>query len=517
MNPTLSTKPLLTIADIRDLEQQLFIEKDSYDVMKMAGEGIFKTILADHPKPKPNQTVHIVLGCGNNAGDGLVVAGLLKSQGFSVVAYQVFTQAFFGDAEQAFNFAKQQQVTIIPFEKFTCEASDIIVDAVFGIGLTRPAEGNAQQAIKYINKCHERLPQLIVYAVDVPSGLFVDVGQVLGDCVVADKTITFIADKIGLHTGDGKSYAGEVSVVSLGAEKHMEKCQANVFRYSYQDTHNNHPKALQTNQHKGHFGHALVIGGGKNLFGAAALSSVFALKVGVGKVSLLTHEDYQNQYHIKETPIYEVMRCESLPTVAHFGIFSAAILGPGLGRDEWGKNCFEETMQRLSEVAISAQNKGVPSLPLLIDADGLWHLASHEITHNQAPITVITPHEAEAARLLDTSVEKICADKITAVKQLAQHYQCIAVLKGAGTLISDGETVWINSSGNVNLATAGSGDVLAGIIGGHLAKLNRQIANSENVLNAVRYGVYQHGLAADNYAKKHAEKSLRASELWHYL
>ncbi len=510
MKPKLSTSALFSIEDIWSLEQSLFIEKDSYDVMKMAGKGVFDVILADYPKPLVNQRVHIVLGSGNNAGDGLIVAGLLKSQGFSVTAYQVFTQPFVGDAEKAFMFAQQQKVPIVPFELFDCSEKDIIVDAIFGIGLTRPAEGKAQKAIQHINDCRHRYSQLKVYAVDVPSGLFADTGQALGDCVVADITITFIADKIGLHTGDGKFCSGTVSVVSLGAEAHIGQYQPTIFRYHYQDNKN---ITLRTNQHKGNFGHVLVIGGGRNLFGAAALTSISALKVGVGKVSLLTHEDYQNQYHIKETPLYEVMRCSTLPSVEELAIFSAVVLGTGLGRDEWGKNYFEQTLQRLSESQVHSPRV----LPLLIDADGLWHLAATKINDGIPPISVITPHESEAARLLNTGVAEVRSDKVTAVRQLAQRYQCIAVLKGAGTLISNGETVWINTSGNVNLATAGSGDVLSGIIGGHLAKLNRRIDTPETLLSAVLYGVYQHGLAADSYAKNHDSKSLRASELWNYL
>lgn len=507
MSTLYKESPLYRVAEIRALEQHLFLRKASYTVMRQAGRRLFEIIMTDYPQLSVAQTIHIVLGCGNNAGDGLILAGLLKSRGLSVVTYQVFPQGFVGDAAKAAEFMREQQVPMIPFTLFTCRSGDLVVDAIFGIGLTRPAEGLAKEAINHINFCRTAYEDVSVYAVDLPSGLLADTGRQLGDSVIADKTVTFIADKIGLHTGDGKHCAGEVVVENLDVQDSGLVVNPSVFHYHYPA---NDKFARLANQHKGDFGHTLVIGGGQGMFGAAALSSVSALKAGAGKVSLLTHADYCTQYHVKNTPLYEVMRCDTLPTVEVLMNFSALVLGPGLGRDAWGKHSFEQVVET---VLAAQQDKGF-CLPVLIDADGLWHLSSIDVT---IPWLVITPHDAEAAKLLQTTVTAVCDDKITAVRQLAQRYQCIAVLKGAGTLVSDGESVWVNSSGNVNLATAGSGDVLAGIIGGHLTQLNRQINSSEDLLDVVRYGVYQHGLAADDYQSEHKTKSLRASDLWDYL
>lgn len=247
--------------------------------------------------------------------------------------------------------------------------------------------------------------------------------------------------------------------------------------------------------HKGDYGHTLIIGGGKGMFGAAALSAVSALKVGTGKSSIYSHDLYQQQYHVADTPIYEVMKCASLTDLS---AYSAVVLGPGLGRDDWGKQVYHNVVTSLEQ----------SPKPLLIDADGLYHLALHKAHANA--IDIITPHEAEAARLLATSVTAIRDDKIAAVQALARRYHCLAVLKGAGTLVSDGTTVWQNSSGNINLATAGSGDVLAGMIGGYLAQ-------DYAPLDATLYAVYRHGSAADGYLAKHNTKSMRASDLWAFL
>ncbi len=249
--------------------------------------------------------------------------------------------------------------------------------------------------------------------------------------------------------------------------------------------------AANKNSHKGDYGHALIIGGSQGMFGAAALSSVSALKVGTGKASVYSHPDYAAQFHLDGTALYEVMRCLNLQ---HLSPYSAVVLGVGLGRGDWGKTTFEKALEAVHQ-------------PMLIDADGLWHLRDYGPRDN---IRIITPHEAEAARLLGCEVKDIRHDKPRAVRQLAQRFQCIAVLKGAGTLISDGENIWINESGNVCLATAGTGDVLAGIIGGYLAQ-------GFKALDAALYGVYRHGLAADKYLAQHGEKSLRASDLWAWL
>ncbi len=209
--------PLLTVAQIRQLEQALFQTQDSYAVMQAAAQGVFEVIVADFPAPLSQQTVHVVLGAGNNAGDGLVVATLLQQRGFDVCAYTVFDSQFHGDAGKAFAFARAEQLNIQPFTTFTCQANDIIIEAIFGIGLDRPATGLAKTAIEHINACKTKQPGVRVYAVDIPAGIFADTGSAPGSAVYADTTVTFIGDKIGLHTADGKGCAGKVIVCDLGA------------------------------------------------------------------------------------------------------------------------------------------------------------------------------------------------------------------------------------------------------------------------------------------------------------
>lgn len=482
--------PLCSIAEIRVLEQQLFKQTPSFSVMQQAGQVLFNTILRDYPSPMPNQTVHILLGSGNNAGDGLVLATLLKQAGFLPKGYWVFNQPIGGDAAKACVLAKKQGVELVPFAHFSCQDKDIIIEAILGIGLDRPLNDKARYAIQVINQNKQKYPTVKVYAVDVPVGLLADTGGRQHETVYADETVTFIADKVGLHTGNGPACVGKVTVATLGAETLPLFKKSTRQRYYYMPR----PWCAKNNTHKGDYGHVLTVGGGQGMFGATALSAISALKVGSGKSSIYSHADYASQYHINKTPLYEIMRCVSLKDLSGY---SAVVLGPGLGRDSWGIKTYQQTLVHLTD-----------KTRLLLDADGLYHLAKTPST--SLPLTVITPHEAEAALLLQCSVEQIRADKPACVKALAKRYRCVAVLKGSGTLISDGSNLWINSSGNVNLATAGSGDVLAGMIGGYLSQ-NRPVVDS------VLAAVYFHGLAADSYLKSKDNKSMRASDLWSFL
>lgn len=514
MNTKRINKPLLNVAQIRELEQALFQQHNSYSVMQSAAQELFEVIISDindindinhtnnknikapsaphTPNPVQIKTAHIVLGTGNNAGDGLVLATLLRRHGFNVRVYSVFTREFSGDAQKAHALALAEKVSIQAFIPFDCQADDIIVEAIFGIGLDRPAEGTAKTAIVHLNACKAQFPGIRVYAVDTPAGILADTGAQIGNALYADTTVTFIADKIGLHTADGKACAGKVIVKTLGATDPDFSQNQQTYRYHYPSL--SHAACAQINSNKSHYGHALIIGGGRGMFGATALAAVSALKVGAGKSSIYSHHDYATQFHLDGTPLYEVMRRQNLHDLS---AYSAVVLGAGLGRDEWGKSVFDKTLH-----AVAATQS------LLLDADGLWHLADSHIA-DKISISIMTPHEAEAARLLNCHVETIRSDKPAAVRELAKRYRCISVLKGAGTLVSDGKTTWINETGNLCLATAGTGDVLAGMIGGYLAQ-------GMSALEAALYGVYRHGLAADNYWHKNHEKTLRASNLWDY-
>ncbi len=453
--------PLYSVAEIRQMEALLFVHQDSFDVMRQASQCVADTILADFPEPIPGQTVHVLLGSGNNAGDGLLAGVSLQEKGFRVMAYRLIDKPFTGDAQKAYQAALAAGLDIVTqTEDIAANGNDIVIDAILGIGLAGPLQGNLKIIVDKLNRLVDRQENITVYAVDVPTGVMADTGQCPGSAVVADKTITFIGDKIGLHSGQGKGYAGLVSCHNLGANRLQCETKPTIFRYRCET----YRWDAQRNTHKGDYGHALTIGGGKGMFGAAALSAVSALKVGTGKSSIYSDATYATQFHLENTALYEVMRCQALSDLS---AYSAIIFGVGLGRDAWGQEVFSQLEASMADTQ-----------PLLIDADGLWHLAAKRFAK---PISVITPHEAEAARLLDCEIKTIRENKPQAVHTLAKTFDCLAVLKGAGTLISDGRRQGFTA------------------------------------LDACLYGVYQHGLAADKYYEKHRKKSLRASDLWDYF
>jgi len=458
--------------------------------MQRAAKAAYDNIVPDI-KGRKQATIHVLLGNGNNAGDGLLLASLLKAANYRVIAYCVAGKAFTGDAAKAADSATSQQLELIAYNGFCCGESDIIVDAMLGIGLSRPPQGLLLRAIENVNRCRQQRPNCLVYAIDIPTGLHADTGAVMTAAVIADKTITFIADKIGLHSADGRGIAGKVIIEPLDMQKHDVVSNISAFHFLPCPSTQSFD---HSNRHKGDFGHALMIGGHTGMFGAIALSSVSALKVGTGKVSALSHPSAAVRYDFDGEWMFEVMRAAVLDDLSPF---SAIGLGPGLGRDKWSQDTFEAVMHQR------------PALPLLVDADGLFFLKQYR---GNFCASVITPHEGEAAALLKMSAAAVRADKPAAVRSLANNYRCIAVLKGTGTLVSDGNKVWINQTGNINLATAGSGDVLSGMITGYLAQ-------GYDALTSALYAVFQHGRAADAYSKNQAfpGKTMRASDLWQFF
>lgn len=474
---------LYSISQIRLIEQALFATHPSYSVMYYAGVSVFEYLLNHYQ----GRAFHIVLGSGNNAGDGMVLAGLLKQSGQTVYGYRLFDKPFTGDALLAEEFANKHHVEFLPIDKLPIHGEqDVLVDAIFGIGFRGELSIELQAITKQLNR--QTFYQVI--AIDIASGLNADTGKLAKNGMIVDKTLTLIGHKPGFYFMDGVRSSGTVSCFTLGATA----MPTYLYRYTFDrqcDAKLDTKPTNLGNQNKSDFGHLLVVGGGEGMFGAAALSSMAGLKMGAGKVSVYTHPTHCHQYQIDDSHLFEVMRLTDERKIKNY---QTLCLGPGLGRDEWAKSTFDCAIRQTS---------------IVIDADGLYWLAQAndiKLSHN----AIITPHEAEAARLLHCSVEKIRQDKVTAVKALANYYGCIAVLKGAGTLVSDGENIYINSTGNVCLASAGTGDVLAGMIAGLLA-------TGHSALEAAMLGVYLHGLAADNYYAKHQEKTLRASDLFNYL
>lgn len=419
-----------------------------YQLMYRAGMSAWQLLCERFPHVK---TLTIFCGQGNNGGDGFVLARIAKEHGLQVrvVALGLPKQVLPEAATQARQAWLDKDGTI---ESYTAQAlqCDLIVDAILGIGARAPLPSEFITIIQNINQ--SGIP---VLAIDIPSGLDADTGSNLGAVIKADCTITFIALKTGLFLKDAVDHVGEIVFNALDISEDLyDQVKPSAYRLDY-DQAIRALKKRKRSAHKGDFGHVLVIGGGHlGYSGAPALASEAAMRAGAGLVSaIVSHEALPLLARApKELMCYaptEPAACAEL-----LSRVTVCVVGPGLSQSDWGKTFFQAAL---------ALNK-----PMVVDADGLNWLA--KLPHHSEN-WILTPHPGEAARLLNESIEQVQADRVKAAKTLQQRFGGVVVLKGAGTIVVDNtEQVFINEGGNPALATAGSGDVLAGLIGGLLAQ-----------------------------------------------
>jgi len=346
---------------------------------------------------------------------------------------------------------------------------DLVVDALFGIGLTRPLEGRYAELIEWMNA--QPAP---VLALDVPSGLSADTGAVLGCAVRAAFTVTFIALKPGLLTLDGPDHAGEWEVAGLGLD--VDAMQPSGGRLLGLESLHGLLAPRLRNSHKGSFGSLGIIGGAAGMTGAALLAGRAALQLGAGRIYLgLLRKELGVDPNQPELMLREA---DEAVEMAHL---SCLVVGPGLGQSPPARSAVARALER--------------EVPLLLDADALNLLGAHDalkdVCRARRAATLLTPHPAEAARLLGCTTAEVQTDRIATTIELAQRYRAVVALKGAGSVIATPDGQWrINSSGNPGLASAGMGDVLSGICGALLAQ-------GVEGFDALSGSVYLHGRAAD--------------------
>ncbi len=406
----------------------------------------------------------ILAGPGNNGGDALVVARLLRQRGLApqlvFCAEAAKLPAAAAAAHAAWIACGGSTIDRLPAPPW-----GLVIDGLFGIGLKRPLADPYASWVEQVNAA-----ACPVLALDAPSGLDADSGAALGLTLRASHTITFIALKPGLLTADGPDHCGQISVDALGVELDASA------EFGQTVTPALFLPALQPrrkNSHKGSFGSVAIIGGAPGMAGAALLAARAALHLGAGRVYLGMLE------RLALDPLQpELMLKTPEQTLA---LATCLILGPGLGDSA--------TAEQLLRRALAAE------LPLLLDADALNLLAAHPVLRKQlarrAAPTLLTPHPGEAARMLGCSIAVVQADRVGAARTLASRHRAAVALKGCGSIVALPDGRWfINCSGNPGLATAGSGDVLAGMTAALLA----QGVNPEAALLAA---VHLHGAAAD--------------------
>ncbi|MCC5878979.1 MAG: NAD(P)H-hydrate dehydratase [Idiomarina sp.] len=462
-----------------------------WQLMQRAGRAVFECLREQFPPPL---RIAVLCGSGNNGGDGYIVATHALMAGYEVRVYAHKAPAS-EDAKRALSGWQTQGGEVEPLSDWLDSDADVVIDAMLGTGLTSEVRGELAEAIDSVNEA--RLP---VIAVDIASGLDGDTGRVLGCAVKARHTVTMVALKRGLYTGEAGEYSGRLWFADLGilrefrtltkaAAWRLDPCQL--------------PQAFPPrpwNSHKGMFGHVVVIGGSEGMAGAAQLTALAALRAGAGKVSVICEPGQQSMAGARAEIMVRGMLSDDAAAESLLQQADVIAIGPGLGQGIWGQSWW----QKVSEL----------ETPLVVDADALNLLAQNPLRRDD---WVLTPHPGEAGRLLDCTSAEVEQDRWRSVSLLQQRYGGVVVLKGAGSLVQSQDYLAVNTTGNPGLASAGMGDTLTGIISALLATFMATLhANAKTVRQSmaetVGYAVLVHGGAADS-AAAHGQRGLLAGDV----
>jgi len=503
----------MIIVTAREMQQMDRLTIESFGIpgrilMELAGSGAVRFMLEKFSDLQ-NCRVGVVAGRGNNGGDGFVMARYLSQEKIPVTVYLLSAKTKVqGDAKANLDLLPALDIEVIEmpdatiFRKYKAamHRQDVWVDAVLGTGLKSEVKGVYRDVIEFINRLNKP-----VFAVDIPSGINSDTGQVCGAAVQATATATFAFAKAGHVISPGAQYRGDLKIVEIGIPRFIAD---SVSPRQYLLTEAAIRSAIlprNPNAHKGTSGHLLVISGSPGKTGAAAMTAMAAMRSGAGLVTLGVPESLNA---VLETQVLEAMTY-ALPET-HDGMLDSAGLDAVL-RLMAGKKCLAlgpgiGTAPETQQLIFSLLGKS--RIPLVIDADGLNLLSQQpEILKQLRAPAVLTPHPGEMARLCGTSVREVQEDRIQCARRFSERYGVHVVLKGAGTVIShpDGR-VFINPTGNSGMASGGMGDVLTGLIAGFIAQ-----GYAPEV--AAHIGVYLHGAAADALFRQKGPMGFLASEV----
>ncbi|MBZ9759581.1 NAD(P)H-hydrate dehydratase [Mesorhizobium sp. CA8] len=433
---------------------------DGYRLMQRAGEAVAAVVLARYPGAK---RVHVLCGPGNNGGDGYVVARLLAEAGVDVALWTSGKPRAGSDAALA---AADCALERHPLSAFTAEAGSLVVDAIYGAGLSKPLTGDAKGAVDAVTRLN-----LPVIAIDLPSGVSGESGQILGSAFSAAVTVTFARKKPGHLLLPGRERCGEIVLADIGIrDEIIDAIAPQAFENRPRLWIANFP-APAVDTHKYRRGHASVFSGGPSATGAARLAALAAARSGAGAVTVLSPANAMqvNAAHLTSIMLRKVDAIEDVHDLLGDRRPSAFVLGPGFGIGDKARDF------TLAALAKNRQDGGVEGL--VLDADGITSFRDAASTlfeaaaRPDAPALIMTPHEGEFARLFADIAADKALSKLTKAREAALRANAMIVYKGADSVIAspDGRTA-INSNGAPWLATAGSGDVLAGLIAGLLAQ-----------------------------------------------
>lgn len=456
-------------------------------LMERAGLSVTEAMKQEHV---PLEKILVLCGSGNNGADGVVAARILHLSGYCVDVSILGNQEHFTqEMKKQIDIGKKYGLSFV--NTFHLHEYTTIVDAIFGVGLSRAVSGKYKEVIESLENYKGK-----IVAVDIPSGICANTGEVLGCGVKADLTVTFAYKKAGLCFYPGAAYAGKIVKADIGIYEHEDfNFKEDIFASEKQDLN---VFSREPDGNKGTFGKILLIAGSKGMFGAAYLSGMSSMKTGAGMLKVCTCEENRILFscfpeamlltYWEDTEISDLLE-SSLSWADAIGI------GPGIG--------ISPQAEQLLEYVLLHSEK-----PLIIDADGLNLLKNHldSLKAYQGPV-LLTPHLGELSRFTGISPGEWKKNPLNITKTLAKELSAVLICKDARTVISTPEgTCYINLSGNDGMATAGSGDVLTGILTGLLAQ-------GYSPVQAARLGVYLHGAAGDLAAEKLGRAAMLASDI----
>jgi hydroxyethylthiazole kinase-like uncharacterized protein yjeF len=482
---------ILTSAEMAAVDRaaQRKLRIPSMLLMERAADGVAQLLLDRRPE---SRSVAILCGPGNNGGDGIAAAGLLASRG---LAPRIFCLAaperYRGDPAAYLAQARARGIPITDLSRRgglrvlepALYEADVILDALFGTGLTRPLSGLPRRVVEGVSRAGR-----FVAAVDVPSGLSGDTGAVPGPSVRADATAAVAALKRCHVLFPARQRCGEIAVVDIGIPDELLETPRHRYRMISRDAIAPLFPARPENSHKGMNGHVLIVAGSRGKAGAAVLAAAGALRAGAGLVTIAGPESLEPRYTAALPEAMTLPLPESdgaigpdAATVVESRLdqIDAAAIGPGLGTSP-------ATVRAVAALLLRIRR------PVVLDADGLNAFAGKPAFLRRRPApTILTPHPGEAGRLLSRSAREISGNRPSAACELARRSRSIALLKGAGTITADPDgNLWHNPTGSPALATAGSGDVLSGVAAAFLA-------GGLEAADAAVAAAYVHGLAGE--------------------
>jgi NAD(P)H-hydrate epimerase len=502
---------LVSAAEMRALDRAAIqdCKISSLRLMENAGMAVVKEMEQCFGRLR-GKTVTVLAGKGQNGGDGLVVARILRQRGWRARVGLLWPASMLtSDATRMLRKYKQAggrtYPVLGPASIHSAVAallgeSDVLIDAIFGTGLNAPIEGPVADVIQVMNKARRR-----IVAVDIPSGLDADSGEILGTAVQAFMTVTLARPKRGLFLGEGPNIAGIIRVGDIGIPEELIARAGIPLKLLDAAGVGAFLPVRKPGAHKGSFGHAGIIAGSSGKTGAAAMAALGALRSGAGLVSVAVPEGLNAvleaklleamTFPVAETPSHAFSKAATESLIEFASAKTAVAIGPGIGSEP-------ETVGLVHDLVAQIKQ------PLVIDADGINALAgyTHILRRAQAPV-ILTPHPGEMARLLGIRAADVQKDRLGVAGRFAREFNVHVVLKGAGTVVAgpDGSLA-VNPTGNPGMATGGTGDVLTGMTVGFLAQ-------GVAPLEAASLAAFLHGMAGDIAAARQGEIGMIARDL----